>query len=81
MLDGDPDLGKSTITLDLAARVSRGFAMPPEMGAASEPAGVLLMSAEDDLARTIRPRLDVAGAASSPTSPPSSATSTSSWAR
>jgi len=63
ILDGDPGLGKSLITLDLAARVSRGAAMPD--GTASEvqgPAGVVLLSVEDDPADTIRPRLDAAGA-------------------
>jgi hypothetical protein len=66
LLDGDPGLGKSTLALDLAARLTRGWAMPPEGGPAGDPAGdpagVLLLSAEDDLARTIRPRLDAAGA-------------------
>jgi len=62
ILDGDPGLGKSQLTLDLAARVSRGWAMPPGGGAGGEPASVLLLSAEDDLERTIRPRLDAAGA-------------------
>jgi hypothetical protein len=28
LLDGDPGLGKSTIAADLAARASRGWAMP-----------------------------------------------------
>jgi hypothetical protein len=64
LLDGDPGLGKSTIALDLAARVTRGWEMPPAGGPCegAEPEGVLLLSAEDDLARTIRPRLDAAGA-------------------
>lgn len=59
VLDGDPGLGKSTITLDLAARVSRGLPMPD--GAPGCPGGVVLAGAEDDLADTIRPRLDAAG--------------------
>jgi hypothetical protein len=64
VLDGDPGLGKSTISTDLAARASRGWEMPPAGGPCqgAEPAGVLLLSAEDDPARTIRPRLDAAGA-------------------
>ncbi|GIW82601.1 MAG: hypothetical protein KatS3mg105_4408 [Gemmatales bacterium] len=64
LMDGDPGLGKSTLTLDLAARVSRGWEMPPAAGpcVGAEPGGVLLLSAEDDLARVIRPRLDAAGA-------------------
>src|SRR5262245_58174684 len=64
LLEGDPGLGKSLLALDLAARVSRGWQMPPAAGPyeGAEPRGVLLLSAEDDLKRTIRPRLDAAGA-------------------
>jgi hypothetical protein len=63
VLDGDPGLGKSTLTLDLAARVTRGWVMPPGSGGGPVPPGtVLLLSAEDSLPHTIRPRLDAAGA-------------------
>jgi hypothetical protein len=61
LLDGDPGLGKSVLTMDLAARVSAGLSMPdgaPSAGAA----GVVLLSAEDGLADTIAPRLLAAGA-------------------
>lgn len=61
ILDGDPGLGKSSLSLDIAARVSRGLPMPGSAGRVS-PSGVVLLSAEDDLADTIRPRLDAAGA-------------------
>jgi len=61
VLDGDPGLGKSTIALDLAARVSTGRPMPGET-ITRPPAGVVLLSAEDGLADTIRPKLDAAGA-------------------
>jgi hypothetical protein len=60
LVDGDPGLGKSAMTLALAARVSAGKGFPD--GAECEPAGVVLLSAEDGLADTIRPRLDAAGA-------------------
>ena len=60
LLDGDPGTGKSTLMLDLAARVSAGKAMPD--GSASEQGTVLLASAEDDAADTILPRLRAAGA-------------------
>jgi hypothetical protein len=60
VLDGDPGLGKSAVTLDLAARVSAGLELPD--GEHCEPSGVVLLSAEDGLADTIRPRLDAAGA-------------------
>lgn len=61
--DGDPGLGKSLLSIGLAARMSTLQSMPD--GAASdlsEPAGVVILSAEDDLADTIRPRLEAAGA-------------------
>src|SRR5215208_4763923 len=60
LVDGDPGLGKSAMTLDLAARVSAGKAFPD--GAECNSARVVLLSAEDGLADTIRPRLDAAGA-------------------
>jgi hypothetical protein len=60
VLDGDPGLGKSTITLDIAARVSAGRPMPD--GEPGVSGGVVLASAEDDLADTVRPRLNAAGA-------------------
>ena len=59
VLDGDPGLGKSLLTLDLAARVTAGREMP-ESGNTAEPRGVVLWSAEDDVADTIRPRFDAA---------------------
>src|SRR5262252_7265677 len=61
VLDGDPGLGKSTLLLDLAARVSRGLSMP-DGSRGGAPAGVVILSAEDDPARVIRPRLELAGA-------------------
>jgi hypothetical protein len=61
LLDGDPGQGKSTIGLDIAARLSRGRAMPGESSA--EPAaGAVIISFEDGAADTIRPRLEAAGA-------------------
>lgn len=61
VLDGDPAVGKSTLSLDVAARVSTGSPWPD--GAGNRPPGhVLILSAEDGLADTIRPRLDAAGA-------------------
>jgi len=62
LLVGDPKVGKSFITLDLAARVSRGDGWPDCPACTSAPGGVVLLSAEDDLGDTIRPRLDAAGA-------------------
>ena len=59
-LDGDPGVGKSTVTIDIGARVSTGSPMPD--GTVPVKGAVLILSAEDGLADTIRPRLDAAGA-------------------
>jgi RecA-family ATPase len=63
VLDGDPGVGKSTLLLDLAARVSRGTALPDcERSDLEGPATVVLLTSEDGLADTVRPRLAAAGA-------------------
>lgn len=62
VLDGDPGLGKSTLTLDIAACVSTGRGMPNNGSGMDTAAGVVLLSAEDGLADTIKPRLEAAGA-------------------
>ncbi len=59
---GDPGLGKSFLTLDLAARVSVGAPWPDDPHLKRTPGGVVILSAEDGLEDTIRPRLDAAGA-------------------
>jgi hypothetical protein len=61
MMDGDPGLGKSTAALDIAARLSRGATMP-DGSPGTTPAGVVILTAEDGLADTVRPRLEAAGA-------------------
>jgi archaellum biogenesis ATPase FlaH len=61
VIEGDPDRGKTLISTDLAARVTRGFPMPG--GSKKTPVGsVVLMTAEDDLGDTVKPRLLAAGA-------------------
>lgn len=61
LIAGDPGLGKSMLTVNLAAHVSTGLDWPARGG--SCPLGdVLFVSAEDDPADTIRPRLDAAKA-------------------
>ena len=60
MLDGNPGTGKSTITMDLAARVSLGRRMPD--GSRGIRGASLLLSAEDMLARPIKARLEAAEA-------------------
>ena len=61
LLVGDPGLGKSLLTLDLASVVSAGLTWP-DGSAGVTPSGVVLLSAEDGLEDTIVPRLDAAGA-------------------
>jgi RecA-family ATPase len=55
VLAGDPGLGKSLLTIRLAAKLTRGDLM-------EHPVNVLMLSAEDSLAHTVRPRLEAAGA-------------------
>jgi|SRR5215212_8743388 RecA-family ATPase len=72
LLEGDPDWGKSAITMDLAARVTTGGHMPHDTLDHVEPldtlepldllGGVIILNAEDGLGDTIRPRLEAAGA-------------------
>jgi hypothetical protein len=61
ILDGDPDVGKSTLTLDLAARLSTATPLPDGYRP-PEPVNVLFLGAEDALADTVVPRLTAAGA-------------------
>jgi AAA domain len=60
LLDGEPGLGKSLLTLDIGARVSRGGPMPD--GSVCLARRVVILSAEDDSSDTILPRLAAAGA-------------------
>ncbi len=60
-LDGDPGLGKSTLALTFAAPVTTGGKWP-DGTICAHPGAVLIMSAEDGLADTVRLRADAAGA-------------------
>jgi AAA domain len=60
-LDGDPATGKSTMVLDLAARITKGSLMPDGSEAGGQGA-VILAAAEDDLEDTVLWRLMAAGA-------------------
>src|SRR6266487_3394185 len=61
MLDGDPGLGKSLVTLDLCARLSTGRPFPD--GQPGPAAGsALVLNGEDGDEDTIRPRLQTLGA-------------------
>jgi hypothetical protein len=59
-LVGLPGQGKTTLTLDLAAAVTRGASWLG--GAATDPAGSVLVNLEDGRGDTLRPRLEAAGA-------------------
>jgi hypothetical protein len=61
VLDGDPELGKSLLTLDLCARLSTGRRWPDaQLGSA--PAAALVLNGEDTGGDTVRPRLQVLAA-------------------
>ncbi|MGH6878109.1 MAG: AAA family ATPase [Rhizomicrobium sp.] len=60
LLVGDPGLGKSLVTVDIAARLSRGVEFAD--GAPCETGRTIILSAEDDPGDTIGPRLDAANA-------------------
>src|SRR5215831_20142672 len=62
ILDGDPGVGKSWLTLAIARDVSLGAGMPGRENEAKEPRNVLLLNAEDGLGDTVRPRLEGMGA-------------------
>jgi RecA-family ATPase len=59
--DGDPDCGKSLITLDIASRISTGRPLF-DLHEPVERSDVLFVCCEDGLGDTIRPRLEAHGA-------------------
>jgi hypothetical protein len=61
LLQGHPGLGKSFVTLDVAARLSTGRAMPGAKDALMPPSDVLVIASEDGVADTMKPRIMAAG--------------------
>ena len=61
LIEGDPGLGKSWLSLALASNISRGSQLPND-SPRSRCESTLLMTCEDGLGDTIRPRLDALGA-------------------
>lgn len=59
LIDGDPGCGKSTIMASLTASITSGQPWPD--GAPCTVADVLIFSAEEEVAETIRPKIDAAG--------------------
>lgn len=60
LVEGDPGIGKSWASLAIATAVSLGNGLPGQEP--SEPAHVVIASAEDGWGDTVRPRLDAMGA-------------------
>jgi putative DNA primase/helicase len=61
IIAGDPGLGKSQLTAFLAAKVTTGGQWPNDEGHATT-GSVIILSCEDDIGDTIRPRLEAVGA-------------------
>jgi predicted ATP-dependent serine protease len=61
IIQGDPGDGKTTMVLNLAAKLSKGEQMDEGMNV-TEPTTVIYQTAEDGLADTVKPRLELAGA-------------------
>jgi putative DNA primase/helicase len=61
VIGGNPGLGKSQIAIKLAALATSGIGSPLQNGF-SPKGSVIILANEDDAARTIRPRLEAAGA-------------------
>ena len=61
IIQGDPGDGKTTLILNLAARLSKGEGLDNDMKV-TEPVNIIYQTAEDGLGDTIKPRLLAAGA-------------------
>lgn len=61
IIQGDPDDGKTTLVLNIAAKLSKGEGLDENMQIA-EPINIICQTAEDGLADTVKPRLELAGA-------------------
>ena len=61
IIQGDPGDGKTTLVLNIAAKLSKGEGIDSEMKL-TEPLTVIYQSAEDGLADTVKPRLELVGA-------------------
>lgn len=61
IIQGDPGDGKTTLVLNIAAKLSKGESLDSDMDV-QEPVNVIYQTAEDGLADTVKPRLELAGA-------------------
>ena len=61
IVQGDPGDGKTTLILNIAAKLSKGEGLDDDMKL-TEPMNIIYQTAEDGLADTVKPRLEMAGA-------------------
>ena len=61
IIQGDPGDGKTTLVLNIAAKLSKGEGLDENMQIA-EPINIIYQTAEDGLADTVKPRLELARA-------------------
>lgn len=61
IIQGDPGDGKTTLVLNIAAKLSKGIGIDEAMQVTS-PMNIIYQTAEDGLADTVKPRLETAGA-------------------
>ena len=61
IIQGDPGDGKTTLVLNIAARLSKGKGLDNDMKV-TEPVNIIYQTAEDGLADTVKPRLGLAEA-------------------
>ena len=61
IVQGDPGDGKTTMVLNIAAKLSKGEGLEENMQV-PEPMNIIYQTAEDGLADTVKPRLEAAGA-------------------
>lgn len=61
IVQGDPGDGKTTMVLNIAAKLSKGEGLEENMKV-PEPMNIIYQTAEDGLADTVKPRLETAGA-------------------
>ena len=61
IIQGDPGDGKTTLVLNIAAKLSKGERLDENMNI-TETVNIIYQTAEDGLADTVKPRLELAGA-------------------
>ena len=61
IVQGDPGDGKTTFVLNIAAKLSNGESLDKDMKL-TEPLNIIYQTAEDGLADTVKPRLEIAEA-------------------